>query len=300
MHPSIRIAHLEAPFVYRSMAEIEVARAQDPTPDLPHRHDFFTIILVENAVGSHQIDFQTFDLQDNTLYFVTPEQVHHLAVAADTHPSGHVLMFTRDFLQQYSLGPDGLKGLELFFNCDEARPLALETGEMAVLLDFATKIATEQNTSRVYRWEILGALLSLFLLESSRMKLEKQQHNLQLGHRASEIVRSFKNAVEQHFQEWHLVADYARAQHLSSNYLNEVIKSETGSSAKDWIQQRLLLEAKRLAQYSDLPAKEIAFALGYEDVAHFSKFFKNLEGHSFSEFKQSLGRNATNHDLYNK
>jgi AraC-like DNA-binding protein len=97
-----------------------------------------------------------------------------------------------------------------------------------------------------------------------------------------------------------LVADYARAQHLSSNYLNEVIKSETGSSAKDWIQQRLLLEAKRLAQYSDLPAKEIAFSLGYEDVAHFSKFFKNLEGHSFSEFKQSLGRNATNHDLYNK
>ncbi|MDX2281923.1 MAG: helix-turn-helix transcriptional regulator [Saprospiraceae bacterium] len=288
MHPSIRIAHLEAPFVYRSMAEIETARTQHTAPDLPHRHDFFTIILVKNALGSHQIDFQTFDLQDNTLYFIAPEQVHHLAVDAGTDPSGHVLMFTRDFLQQYSLGPDGLHGLELFFNCDEARPLALETEEMAVLLDISSKIADEHNTSRVYRWEILGAFLSLLLLESSRMKLEKQQHNVQLGHRASEIVRSFKNAVEQHFQEWHLVVDYAQAQHLSSNYLNEVIKSETGSSAKDWIQQRLLLEAKRLAQYSDMPAKEIAFALGYEDVAHFSKFFKNLEGRSFSEFKNGL------------
>ncbi len=288
MHPSIRIAHLEAPFVYRSMAEIETARTQHTAPDLPHRHDFFTIILVKNALGSHQIDFQTFDLQDNTLYFIAPEQVHHLAVDAGTDPIGHVLMFTRDFLQQYSLGPDGLHGLELFFNCDEARPLALETEEMAVLLDISSKIADEHNTSRVYRWEILGAFLSLLLLESSRMKLEKQQHNVQLGHRASEIVRSFKNAVEQHFQEWHLVVDYAQAQHLSSNYLNEVIKSETGSSAKDWIQQRLLLEAKRLAQYSDMPAKEIAFALGYEDVAHFSKFFKNLEGRSFSEFKNGL------------
>lgn len=288
MHPSIRIAHLEAPFVYRSMAEIETARTQHTAPDLPHRHDFFTIILVKNALGSHQIDFQTFDLQDNTLYFIAPEQVHHLAVDAGTDPNGHVLMFTRDFLQQYSLGPDGLHGLELFFNCDEARPLALETEEMAVLLDISSKIADEHNTSRVYRWEILGAFLSLLLLESSRMKLEKQQHNVQLGHRASEIVRSFKNAVEQHFQEWHLVVDYAQAQHLSSNYLNEVIKSETGSSAKDWIQQRLLLEAKRLAQYSDMPAKEIAFALGYEDVAHFSKFFKNLEGRSFSEFKNGL------------
>jgi len=288
MHPSIRIAHLEAPFVYRSMAEIETARTQHTAPDLPHRHDFFTIILVKNALGSHQIDFQTFDLQDNTLYFIAPEQVHHLAVDAGTDPNGHVLMFTRDFLQQYSLGPDGLHGLELFFNCEEARPLVLETEEMAVLLDISSKIADEHNTSRVYRWEILGAFLSLLLLESSRMKLEKQQHNVQLGHRASEIVRSFKNAVEQHFQEWHLVVDYAQAQHLSSNYLNEVIKSETGSSAKDWIQQRLLLEAKRLAQYSDMPAKEIAFALGYEDVAHFSKFFKNLEGRSFSEFKNGL------------
>jgi hypothetical protein len=285
MHPSIRIAQLAAPFVYRNMAEIEIGRAQQTDVDLPHRHDFFTIMLVESASGTHQIDFQTFDLQDHTVYFIAPEQIHHLSIKPGTVPVGQVLMFTADFLQQYSLGPDDLRGLELFFNCDEARPLSLEAAEMAVLDGFAQQIGAEQNQARVYRQEITGSLLNLLLLECSRLKQEKQLRNVLHTHRGAEIVRSFKNAVEQHFQTWHQVAEYAQAQHLTSNYLNEVIKSETGSSAKEWIQQRLLLEAKRLALYSDLPAKEIAFSLGYEDVAHFSKFFKNLEGRSFSDFK---------------
>jgi len=99
-------------------------------------------------------------------------------------------------------------------------------------------------------------------------------------------VKQFKNDVELYFRTHHKVNEYADRQHLTANHLNEVIKSETGTSTKDFIQNRLLLEAKRLARYSNLNAKEIAYRLGYEDVAHFSKFFKKWEGVAFTEFRE--------------
>lgn len=277
----IRISRLKAPFVYRTMAEIELMRNGATTPESPHRHDHFTIMLVKNAEGSHQVDFQQYDFAPNMVFFISPEQIHHVHIEQGI-PDGQVLMFTPDFLLQYSILPERLSDLDLFFNCDEAKPLHLSAEQMKALQLFLSKIAAENATENVYRWEAVGAWLKLLLLELRRMKSTLQQENIRWDKRKAEIVRQFKHDVEAHFREWHQVQQFAEAQNLSSNYLNEVIKAETGTSAKDFIQNRLLLEAKRLAQYSDLSAKQIAFALGYEDVAQFSKFFKKGEGVAFS------------------
>lgn len=279
----IRISRLKAPFVYRTMAEIELMRALATTPELPHRHDHFTIMLVESAEGYHQIDFQQYTFEPNLVFFISPEQIHHVHIA-EAVPKGKVLMFTPDFLLQYSILPERLIDLDLFFNCDEAKPLQLSTAQMGELQVYLSKIAAESTSENAYRWEAIGAWLKLLLLELRRMKSNLQQENIRWDKRKSEIVRRFKQDVEAHFRKWHQVQQFAEAQNLSSNYLNEVIKAETGTSAKDFIQNRLLLEAKRLAQYSDLSAKQIAFALGYEDVAQFSKFFKKGEGVAFSHY----------------
>lgn len=279
----IRISRLKAPFVYRTMAEIELMRTQITTPELPHRHDHFTIILVEKAQGSHQIDFQHYDLAPNLVFFISPEQIHHLTIT-DGVPQGQVLMFTPDFLLEYSILPERLSELDLFFNCDEAKPLALSLAQMQELQGYLSKIASESASENAYRWEAIGAWLKLLLLDLRRIKSNLHQENIRWDKRKAEIVRQFKHDVEAHFRQWHQVQQFAEAQTLSSNYLNEVIKSETGTSAKDFIQNRLLLEAKRLAQYSDLTVKQIAFTLGYEDVAQFSKFFKKSEGVAFSVY----------------
>lgn len=277
----IRISRLKAPFVYRTMAEIELMRTQTTTPELPHRHDHFTIILVENAQGSHQIDFQHYDLVPNLVFFISPEQIHHLTIM-DGVPQGQVLMFTPDFLLEYSILPERLSEMDLFFNCDEAKPLMLNSEQMGGLQIYLSKIASESASENAYRWEAIGAWLKLLLLDLRRIKSNLHQENIRWDKRKAEIVRQFKHDVEAHFRQWHQVQQFAEAQTLSSNYLNEVIKSETGTSAKDFIQNRLLLEAKRLAQYSDLTVKQIAFSLGYEDAAQFSKFFKKCEGVAFS------------------
>lgn len=283
----IRVETLSKPFVYRRMDEIEENRKAKP--DLPHRHDYFVVIYVEEAEGQHHVDFQLHPLTPHTIYFVSPEQIHHLKIIGK--PKGHVLLFTVDFLQQYSIGRDQLFDLELFFNCDEAPPVMVPVDYRKELQSILQGIARECITGKPFQMPVLGAWLKLFFLTSKRIKVAGRQDNESWLHRSAAIVRAFKNDVEHKFRKWHKVADYAEVQHLTPNYLNEVIKSETGSSAKTMIQHRITLEAKRLALYSELSAKEVAWELGFEDVPHFSRFFKKQEGKTFTAFREEIRKN---------
>ena len=94
--------------------------------------------------------------------------------------------------------------------------------------------------------------------------------------------------VDQNFVEKKMVNDYASDLFVSPNYLSSVVKKGTGYSASYHIQQRIILEAKRLALDPGINMKEIGYKLGYEDVAHFSKFFKINGGVNFTNFRRQL------------
>jgi AraC family transcriptional regulator, transcriptional activator of pobA len=108
------------------------------------------------------------------------------------------------------------------------------------------------------------------------------------SHAAGTLVKQFKDLLDIHFIQWHKVAEYAKSLHITSNYLNELVTQETGKSAKDMIINRIMLEAKRFATYSETSLKEVAYKLGFDDPAHFSKLFKNQEEQSFTEFRASI------------
>jgi YesN/AraC family two-component response regulator len=74
--------------------------------------------------------------------------------------------------------------------------------------------------------------------------------------------------------------------HLSISYLNEIDKETTGFTVSYWIQQEVVLEAKRLLYYSQCSVKEIAHALGYADHTYFSRLFKKVEGRTPGEFRE--------------
>jgi AraC family transcriptional regulator, transcriptional activator of pobA len=101
-------------------------------------------------------------------------------------------------------------------------------------------------------------------------------------------VKNFKELVESHFHEWHQVQDYASALSVTPGYLNDVIRESLPLSAKEYIQSRLILEAKRISLYTKKSGKEIGYDLGFEDPSHFSKFFKLQTGQSLAEFKSGL------------
>ena len=274
---------LDQPFVLKDMAIIE---AQHPSKqEVPHRHDFYSILFVQKGKGVHHVDFRDYPLQKNTFYLLSPEQVHHMEL--ETVPEGLALLFTEAFLQRYSMALNYLAELDLFFNCDEAPPISVPTEDLENIQQLLHSIEREHQQA-TFSLDIIGAYLKILLVQLKRIKQQQYLLKDPFDSRKASIVRSFKKDLETHFKKLHKVHDYAQMQNLSSAYLNEVIKGETGYSVKDFIQKRLILEAKRLALYSDWNMKGIAFELGFDDPAHFSKSFKKQEGKTFTEFRNQI------------
>ncbi|MEO1518476.1 MAG: helix-turn-helix transcriptional regulator [Bacteroidota bacterium] len=282
--PIIRTESLDVPFRYKSMQEAEWQRP--PSKEPAHRHDYFVLILVEQAKGTHQLDFRDYPLEAYTVYCISPEQVHQIDVEAG--PRGHVLLFTADFLQSHSLPPEQLFDLGVFFDCEAVPPLQLPPAARPEFLQLIGQIACEYRSDHPLRLDMIGTLLKLLLLKLQRISSQTIPSQLPPNQRKAEIVRQFKKTLEHSFRQEHQVRHYAAAQQLTANYLNEVIKAETGRSVKDFIQDRIVLEARRIALFSDSSMKQIAWQLGFEDAAHFSKLFKKRQGITFSAFRRQI------------
>lgn len=273
-------------FVFRTMEEIE--SMQDPSQAMePHRHNYYTIIWVRKGSGVHHIDFRSYDVKDDTIYFLTPEQVHHVQMNAGG--KGYVLLFTPDFLHEQGLTQHWIEDTGFFFRCDDLAPFHLTKKMDSQGLEHLVQHIQEEFTNRKpFYLDGIGSWLKLFLLECKRLSLHYTVQPEARTNTRALIVKQFRELLENHYQEWHKVADYARELHITPNHLNEVLSVETGTSAKDYILNRIMLEAKRFAGYADITAKEVAYTLGFDDPSHFSKLFRQQQNQSFSEFREHI------------
>lgn len=142
----------------------------------------------------------------------------------------------------------------------------------------------EFENNNLFRSEMLRRYFKILLIYITRQvegnfEFVRPTRNL-------EIVQQFMGLLERNYKEQKMVSDYASMLSVTPNYLNEIIKKTTGYSAGHHIRQRIVLEAKRQATFSGHCMKEIAYFLGFGDMAHFSKFFKNTTGMNFSDFKK--------------
>lgn len=272
------------PFVIKTMEDID--RQLGGISDHPHRHNYYTVIWSFMATGKHIIDFKEYPIAPNYVFFVSPEQVHQ--VITDPGPTGYVILFTPEFLEKNSIRQDFIANLKLFQKCDETPPLTLTPKMVSTLRTFADQMLQSFNSENELRFETIGAYLKLFLIECNNHCSLVPDTNTQHIEVGKTLVKSFKELVDEHYAEWHQVKDYAEALYISPNYLNEVIKSAINISAKEYIQNRLVLEAKRMAVFTAKSIKEIGYDLGFEDPSHFSKFFKSNARQSIMDFKESI------------
>ena len=130
----------------------------------------------------------------------------------------------------------------------------------------------------------IGAFLKLFLIECNNLcSINPLDSNFKSSE--NRIVSEFKNWVNKSYKSEHSTNYYANELHITPDHLNRIIKSAIGKTAKEYIQSRLITEAKRLLYFSNLSTKEIGFELGFTEPANFSAFFKKCTQLSPSSFK---------------
>jgi AraC-like DNA-binding protein len=111
---------------------------------------------------------------------------------------------------------------------------------------------------------------------------------MQLPEAEFDLVRRFNLLVENHYRQFHQVQDYANLLNKSPKTLSNLFAQYNHKTPLQVIKDRIVIEAKRLLHYTDKSAKEIAFELGFDDPANFSRFFKQQTGLPPSDFKVNL------------
>ena len=257
-------------------------------PDSPHRHDYYTILFIEHGEGLHFIDFTNYKIEDSSIYFIQPGQMHQLALT--TEPVGWVITFTEEFLIDNSIPENLINDIYLFNDFGQSPPLKVDVDELPVYRNLIYQMNHFAASLEKYTMEALGSLVKIFLIQSNNHCTLRKSTNPQLIETGNHILRSFKQALNKNFKSTHMVSDYANVMGVTSDYLNKTVKNLTGKSAKDHIQSKLITEAKRSLLFSSISTKELAYDLGFEEPAHFNNFFKKITGQTPSAFRISAGK----------
>ena len=250
--------------------------------DEPHRHDFFTVLVIKKAKGIHKIDFNTYTLGNNQIYFVAPGQVHQ--VIEEEASKGYVMTFSTQFLIENSIQFSFIESLNLFHDYGQSPPLIPNDKQYVKLEDYADEILNLFNSSSKMKELSIGAFLKLILIECNNLcSINPIASNSDTPE--NHVIGEFKKQVNESYKSEHSISYYADKLHITPDHLNRIVKSTIGKTAKEYIQSRLITEAKRLLYFSKLSNKEIGFELGFNEPANFSAFFKKCTHLSPSNFK---------------
>lgn len=179
----------------------------------------------------------------------------------------------------------GCKGI-LFFGASQLPVFHIPEAELEKFEVLWKMFSIEMQSKDELQIEMLQMMLKRLLILSTRLYKDQQPLGA-LAKVQSDIVREFNFLVENHFKTKHSVAEYAGMLHKSPKTISNLFSRIGAKTPLQLIQERKMLEARRLLQYTDRAVKEIAYEIGYEDVQAFSRFFKAQEGISPSEFRES-------------
>ena len=253
--------------------------------DKPHRHDYYTVLLVKKATGLHIIDFNEYPFASNQVFFVAPGQIHQ--VIEKKKSIGYVILFSQGFLEESNIPCYFIDDLNLFNDHGHSPPLLVNNDEYTRLAGFCEEMLKIQNADLKYKELAFSSYIKLFLIHGNNVCTLKS-NDPQKQEAVNSILKNFKTLINEKFMEWHQTGDYASELSVTPDYLNRVVKSLTGKTAKEFIQARIVIEAKRLIAFSDLTGKEIGYHLGFSEPANFSAFFKKETGFPPSKFNKRL------------
>jgi len=265
----------------------QLARATGQPPSfrsnmlLPHRKDYYHLVFVQRGGSRHWVDMTPYVLKENALYFSAPGQ---LQVKEKLLPLwGVSVAFTREFLV---LQPNtALAQLPLLRNPHNGHELLLTAADVAFVEDLLVKLEAEYHRPGEWQQPMLTAYLTVLLTYCSRLYTEQFPGD---GPSADQLLlQKYRAKIEECFRERHEVGVYAALLHISAGHLSEVVKAQSGKPAIAHIQERLVLEARRLLFHTPQSVKEIAFNLGFADASYFSRFFKRATGLTPAEYRAS-------------
>jgi AraC family 4-hydroxyphenylacetate 3-monooxygenase operon regulatory protein len=251
-----------------------------------HRHDhFFQLHFIESGDLQLKLDGVDFAAGGPVVFF-TPPSVPH-AFRIDPKATGHVLTIHQSMVRQIFDADPSLPSAKL--DTPFCLPLAGAEGrhEARKLSRLFGILQREVETHRLGEDSAVLALSSLILVALFRLSHAPADAAAPRPHDLRSF-RKFNDLVERNFTRHWTIPDYVAALNMTETRLHDLCGRVAGKSPKRIAHERLLLEARRLLTFSQIPVNEIAGALGFDDVGYFCRFFKRQLGVTPSAFRAQL------------
>ncbi|RYD80150.1 MAG: helix-turn-helix domain-containing protein [Sphingobacteriales bacterium] len=248
----------------------------------PHRHDFYILVYISQGSGNHTIDFVSYDVQPGAWFFLIPGEVHNWFFSADIE--GEILFFDAQFQQSYFTNK---KPVDYVVYSKNIKYLNLQENEQqSFLRKIIQELKAEYNQYYPGETDIIKDYLDILLMRLGRcISQEKQSFQKDSGQWQ---IQALQELIEQYSTQEQSPAFYAEKLHLSVKYLNELCKKHLDKTTSQLIQERIILEAKRLLAHADYTAGQVADQLSFQDYSYFARFFKKMVGQTPVAFKKSV------------
>lgn len=246
-------------------------------PYSPSRAAFHEVLTVRTGSLRYSLDFTEHRLDEGHWLWARPRQIHQYRSEL-TAAEGVVILFQPGFLDAATAQAA---------DADRPPPQGLLVPDFAARDRLQRVLELLESEYREFAGlpldvhiQMLGHLLATLLLHLAH--LQGSQGGGQVG---NDVFHRFRDAVERDHTRSHRVEDYARKLRYSTRTLTRATIAATGSGAKRFIDDRVLLEAKRLLVHTDLSAAAIGERLGFPSATVFTKFFRQRVGRTPTAFR---------------
>lgn len=246
-----------------------------------HRTKNYKIFITTVGFGQHSVDFEKYDFSPGVFIFISKNQIQSF----DFKPGneGFIISFSEEYLEQ-TIRFNNKLSEKFVFNFHFKKPVvkvvAKEQEYFFIIIDRILQEYNKLNTSN----EIIQALLNLLILNSERIK--KEELSKFINSEYLEIFLEFKKTLESKFSEDRNANSYAKNIGVSYKHLNNVCKAVINKTAKQFIDDFIILEIKRCLLGSEISITKIIKYTGFKEYTNFIKYFKKHTGFSPLQFRK--------------
>lgn len=245
--------------------------------------DSYRIYWIKDGKGSYSIDFNSFEFAGEVLFFLSPGQV--FSINSKAIKEAYQLSFIRDFYCIQTHDKEVSCNGVLFNNIYESpfvKPSQDESKKLNLIL---ISLIEEFRLADTAQYDMLQAYLKQFIIHSVRIKKER---DVVKDAAETKLFKDFSVLVDLNFKKEHSVTYYAERLGISPKSLTKHFQKIGAVTPSDFIKSRIILETKRKLLYSDDSVKHIAYDLGFNDPAYFTRFFTKTVEKSPLQFKKEL------------
>ncbi|NVJ88514.1 MAG: helix-turn-helix domain-containing protein [Flavobacteriaceae bacterium] len=234
--------------------------------------DFYTLIVLKNSAGKHTIEYEDYKYNEGSVIAIRKNQNQQFHINKST--KGYLILFKEEFLHSYLNEQEIANTIQMFNELITSPKTQFNKRDFDLFLNIIEAIEKEfLNRFDSYSLKIIRSLLHMSITQIHRVK-SKGYKRTNYNKYLKEFIK-FQNLVEQYYKVSKKVAFYSNKLGFSSKKLNTIVNNVSKKNAKGFIDDVIIIKAKKDLLNTNLSVKQIAYKLGFKDPANFFKYFRN-------------------------